>query len=86
MRIHGGVSTNQSPVNSADRVFTKSDLLSWTFGLSGSLAKFEFAAGLNYKSGTADDLVLRNLLSGQAVTTAIDIHTFGFIYSLAYHF
>jgi hypothetical protein len=86
MRIHGGVSTNQSPVNSADRVFTKSDLLSWTFGLSGSLAKFEFAAGLNYKSGTANDLVLRNLLSGQAVTTAIDIHTFGFIYSLAYHF
>jgi hypothetical protein len=41
---------------------------------------------LNYKSGTADDVILRNLLSGQAVTTAINIRTFGFIYSLAYQF
>jgi hypothetical protein len=86
LRIHGGVATNQSPVNSADTIFTKADLISWTLGLSGSLAKLQFAAGLDYKSGTADDVTLRNLLSGRAVNSSVDIHTLGFIYSLAYQF
>jgi hypothetical protein len=86
LRIHSGIATNQSPVNSADTVFTKADLISWTLGLSGSLGKFQFAAGLDRKSGTADDLTLRNLLSGQTVASSIDIRTLGFIYSLAYQF
>jgi hypothetical protein len=86
LRIHGGVATNQSPATSADTVFTKADLVSWTLGLSGSAAKFRFAAGLNHKSGTAEDVVLRNLLSGRVVTSSVDIRTLGFIYSLAYQF
>ena len=86
LRIHGGVATNQSPVNTADTIFTRADLLSWTLGLSGSLARLQFAAGLNRKSGTADDVRLRNLLSGRIVTSSIDIRTLGFIYSLAYQF
>ena len=60
--------------------------MSWTLGLSGTIAKFQFAAGLNHKSGTADNVTLRNLLSGGAVNSAIDVRTFGFIYSLAYQF
>jgi hypothetical protein len=86
LRIHGGVGSNKSPVGNADVVFNKVDLTSWTLGLSGSLAKFQFAAGLNQKSGTADDITVRNLLSGQVVRTAIDVRTMGFIYSLAYQF
>ena len=86
LRIHGGVGTNQSPVDSADNIFTRADLVSWTLGLSGSLAKFEFAAGINHKSGTADDVTLRNLLRGRTFIPSIDIRTFGFIYSLAYQF
>jgi hypothetical protein len=87
LRLHGGVGSNQSPVNSAeDNIFTKADLLSWTLGLSGSIKKFQFAGGLNHQSGTADDLTLRNLLNGKVVNSSIDIHTFGFIYSLAYQF
>jgi hypothetical protein len=86
LRIHGGVANNRSPVNSADTIFTRADMLSWTLGLSGSLAKFQFAAGLNRKTGTAADVTLRNLLSGRSVTSSIDLRTLGFIYSLAYQF
>jgi hypothetical protein len=86
LRLHGGVGTNGSPVNSADTIFTKSDLLSWTLGLSGSIKKFQFSAGLNTKTGDANNIILHNLLSGQPVTTAINVRTFGFIYSLAYQF
>ena len=86
LRIHGGVASNQSPVNSADTIFTRAELVSWTLGLSGSLARFQFAAGLNRKSGTADDVTLHNLLSGPIVNSSIDIRTLGFIYSLAYQF
>ncbi len=86
LRIHGGVGSNRSPVGTTDVVFNKVDLLSWTIGLSGSLAKFQFAAGVNRKSGTADDITVRNVLSGQAVRTSIDMGTTGFIYSLSYQF
>jgi len=86
LRIHGGVATNQSSVNTGDTVFTRADLISWTAGLSGSLAKFQFAAGVNLKSGTAADVRLRHLLSGRSVVSSIDIRTLGFIYSLAYQF
>ncbi len=87
LRLHGGIGNNQSPVNtSVDNIFTGADLLSWTLGLSGSVKKFQFAAGLNHQGGTADGVTLRNLLSGKPVITAVDVHTFGFIYSLAYQF
>jgi hypothetical protein len=87
LRLHGGIGTNQSPVNTGvDNVFTHADLLSWTLGLSGSIKKFQFAGGLNHLGGTADAVTLRNLLSGKPLTTSIDVHTIGFIYSLAYQF
>ncbi len=86
LRIHGGIASNNSPVGDADQVFTRADLLSWTLGVSGSIKKLEFSAGVNSKTGTADNQKLRNLLSGQAVTTDLDIRTLGFIYSIAYQF
>jgi len=86
LRIHGGVATNRSPVADADQIFNKVDLVSWTLGVSGTFGKFVFAAGVNHKSGSEDNVLLHNLLNGQAVTTRIDVRTTGFIYSLAYQF
>jgi hypothetical protein len=84
--IHGGVSTNRSPVAAADQVFNKANLISYTAGVSGAFGKFQFAAGINYKTGSEDNVTLHNLINGQAVTTRIDVSTMGFIYSLAYQF
>ena len=67
-------------------VFNKVDLVTWTLGLSGSLGRFQFAAGFNHQSGTADDVTLRNLLNGQVVQSNLDVGMTGFIYSLAYQF
>ncbi|HEY7289143.1 MAG TPA: hypothetical protein VH583_04840 [Vicinamibacterales bacterium] len=86
LRIHGGIGSNQSPVGDADTLFNKVDLLSWTLGVSGSLGKFQFSAGVNSKSGTSSDITLRNLLNGQVVHTPVDVKSIGFIYALAYQF
>jgi hypothetical protein len=86
LRIHAGMATNHSPVGSQDMVFSKVDLLTWSLGMSGSLGKFQFAAGFNHQSGTANDITVRNLLNGQVVRTAMDVRMSGFIYSIGYQF
>ncbi|HEY1911092.1 MAG TPA: hypothetical protein VGG73_09225 [Vicinamibacterales bacterium] len=84
--LHGSVAENNSPVGDADQIFTRSDLLSWTLGVSGSIKKFLFSVGVNDTGGTANNQKLRNLLSGQTVTTDLNIRTIGLIYSIAYQF
>jgi hypothetical protein len=86
LRVHAGFGTNHSPVGSQDVVFSKVDLLTWSLGMSGSLGKFQFAAGFNHQSGTANDITVRNLLNGQVVHTAMDVKMSGFIYSIGYQF
>jgi len=86
MRLHLGVADNRSPVAGDDQLFNHVDMVTWTVGVSGSLGKFQFAAGFNHQSGSADNVKLRNLLNGQAVTTTVDVGMTGFIYSLAYQF
>lgn len=86
VRVHAGFATNRSPVGDAEQVFNKVDLLSWTIGLSGTLARFEFAAGFNRRSGTANDVFVRNLLNGEPLQTNIDVNSTGFIYSIGYQF
>ena len=86
MRVHLGVANNRSPVAPDDQLFNHVDLVTWTIGVSGSLGKFQFAAGFNRQSGSADNVSLRNLLNGQPVTTTIKVGMTGFIYSLAYQF
>jgi hypothetical protein len=86
LRLHAGVGSSHSPVADEDTVFNKVDLLTWTLGVSGSLGKFQFAAGFNHQSGTANDVTLRNLLNGQVVQSSLDVGMTGFIYSLAYQF
>jgi hypothetical protein len=86
LRVHAGIGSNQSPVGSEDVVFNKVDLLNWTLGVSGSLGRFQFSAGFNHQSGSADDVTLRNLLNGRLVQSSFDVGMTGFIYSLAYQF
>jgi hypothetical protein len=85
-RVHGGVASNRSPVGAEDEIFNNVDLLTFTVGVSGSIAKFQFSAGFNHQSGTARDVTFRNLLNGRVVTSAIDVSITGFIYSIAYQF
>ena len=84
--VHGGFATSRSPVGDADQVFNHVNLASWTFGVSGARAKFQSAAGFNLRFGTTDDIVVRNLLSGDPFHTKVDVRTAGFIYSIAYQF
>ena len=84
--IHAGFGSNGSPVAPAETVFSKVDFTSWSAGVSGRFGKFQFSAGWNHRSGNADDVVLRNLLNGEVVTSDIDVRVGGFIYSLAYQF
>jgi hypothetical protein len=86
LRLHAGVGGSESPVAAEDDVFNKVDLLTWTLGVSGSLGRFQFAAGYNHQSGTADDVTLRNLLNGRVVQSSLNVGLTGFIYSLAYQF
>ena len=86
LRIHSSIASNQSPVAPADEVFNHVDLLTWTFGVSGTIARFQFAAGLNRRAGDANDIVIRNLLNGEALQTSIDVRSVGFIYSIGYQF
>ena len=86
LRVHGGFATSRSPVGAADQVFNAVDLSSWSVGVSGSVAKLQFAVGVNYRVGAASDVLVRNLLNGGPLLTKIDVHTGGLIYFLAYQF
>lgn len=85
-RLHFGAGSDISPVGDEDQVFTRVDLYGWTLGLSGTKAGFEFTAGLNYRTGSSDDVIVRNLQNGERVQSGIDVRTLGFIYALAYKF
>lgn len=86
LRIHTSFGSNQSPVAPEDEVFNKVDLLTWTLGVSGTVARFQFASGLNWRSGAANDILVRNLWNGESVETNIDVRSVGFIYSIGYQF
>jgi hypothetical protein len=85
-RIHTSFGSNQSPVAPEDEVFNKVDLLTWTLGVSGTIARFQFASGLNWRSGAANDILVRNLWNGESVQTNVDVRSVGFIYSIGYQF
>lgn len=83
-RLHFGVGTDVSPVGDQDMVFTKVNLYGGSVGLSGTKGPLQFTAGLNYRSGSSDDVIVRNLQNGQLVRSGIDVRTIGLIYSLSY--
>ena len=85
-RLHYGAGTDYSPVGDEDKVFTRLNRFSWSVGISGTKGPLQFTTGVNYRSGSSDNVVIRNLQNGEQVTSTIDVATLGLIYSLSYKF
>jgi hypothetical protein len=85
LSLHGGVATDHSPVAPEDQVFDRVNFVVWTVGVSGSVGKLSFALGANYRKGSSDNIVLRNLLS-EPIQTSISIKTIGLTYAINYKF
>ena len=85
-RLHYGAATDFSPVGDEDEVFTKLNRSSWSVGVSGTKGPLQFTAGVNYRSGSSDEVLIRDLQNGEQVKSTIDVSTLGLIYSLSYKF
>jgi hypothetical protein len=85
LTLHAGVATDRSPVAPEDQAFDRVDFVVWTVGASGSIGKLSFALGANYRKGSSDNIVLRNLLS-EPIHTSISVKTIGLTYAINYKF
>ncbi|HET9267284.1 MAG TPA: hypothetical protein VFO31_03940 [Vicinamibacterales bacterium] len=85
-RLHFGAGTDRSSVGPEDEVFTKIHFGTWTLGISGTRDRLQFTAGLNYRSGSSEDLVLGQLDIGTLVRSGMDVRTVGIIYAFSYRF
>ena len=85
-RIHGGFSTDRSPVGPSDTRFTKVDMQTWTVGFSGSTKILLGSFGVRYESGLSDDYTLRRLQNGEVFHTKIKVANLGLVYSFAFRF
>jgi hypothetical protein len=85
-RLHFGLGSDFSPVGDEDKVFTKVNLFTWSLGISGTKGPLQFTAGVNYRSGSSDNVIVRNLQNGDLVTSGMDVRTIGLIYALSYKF
>ena len=85
LTLHAGVATDRFPVAPEDQVFDRVDFVVWTVGASGSVGKLSFALGANYRKGSSDNIVLRNLLS-EPIQTSISVKTIGLTYAINYKF
>jgi len=83
--LHWGLASDLSPVAPEDQVFDRIDFVAGTIGLSGSIHRLSYAAGIHYRSGSSTNS-LRGGLSGSPISTSIRVSTFGMLYSLAYQF
>jgi len=86
IRVHGGFATHHSPVSAVDDVFNRVDLWSWNVGISGTVAKFQFAVGFDLRTGSAADVLVRNVVAGGPIHRNVNVRAGGFIYSVAFQF
>lgn len=85
-KVHGGYATDRSPVGTDDTLFTRVNMQVVTAGISGQ-AKFVLASvGIRYQAGTTEEIVLRQLQSGQQFGTKLKISNLGLVYSVAVRF
>jgi hypothetical protein len=80
-KLHGGFSTDRSPVGPSDMRFTKVHMHSWTAGFSGSTKFLVGSFGVRYDSGQSDPFTLRRLISGEEFETTAKVTYIGFVYS-----
>lgn len=81
--LHAGYGTDRSPVGEGDTEFTKVHLQKITLGLSARTKFFLGSLGMQYLGGSSSPVLLRQLQSGQLLTTSFDVSNVGFVYSLA---
>jgi hypothetical protein len=86
LTLHGGFSTANSPVGSADEVFQAANLRRVTAGVSGETAHLTFAGGISYQTGTSTPYNVFTSQLGQAIVTTIDVSGIAFTYSVAVRF
>ena len=79
--LHFGFHTDFSPVGDEDEFVSKVDMYSVTAGVSGSVAGFTAALGVNYQFGDANNVPLADILDSD-----ITIKSIAIIYSVAYRF
>jgi hypothetical protein len=85
-RLHFGAATDRSSVGPEDDLFTKIHLGVWTVGVSGTKNKLQFTAGVNYRSGSSENITIGQLQNGTLVRSGIGVRTIGIIYSVSYRF
>ena len=86
IRVHGGFATHHSPVTAVDDVFNRVDLWSWNVGISGTVARFQFAVGFDLRTGSAADVIVRNVVTGGPIHRNVGVRAGGLIYSVAFQF
>ena len=79
--VYLGFNTDFSPVGDADQYFSRVDLYGITGGVSGTVAGFTAAVGVNYQWGDASNVPLADILDSNISVDAISV-----IYSIAYKF
>ncbi len=85
-QVHGGFSTDRSPVGPSDTWFTKVNMRTWTAGFSGSTKIVLGSLGIRYESGLSDDYTLRRLQNGEVFHTKVKVSDIGIVYSFAFRF
>jgi hypothetical protein len=85
-KLHGGFSTDRTPVGPSDTRFTKVNMQTWTVGFSGSTRIVLGSFGVRYENGVTEDYTLRHLQNGEAIRTKIKVSNLGLVYSFAFRF
>ena len=81
--LHGGYTTDRSPVGDDDTTFTRVNLQHLTVGLSGRTKLFLGSFGFRYSTGRSAPVVLGTAADGAPIQTRFKVKSFGFVYSLA---
>jgi hypothetical protein len=84
--VHGGKATDRSPVGADDTVFTRVNTQVVIAGISGKAKLALGSIGVRYQVGSTDEIVLRQIQSGQQFGTRLKISNLGLVYSVAVRF
>jgi hypothetical protein len=82
-KLHGGYTTDRSPVGPDDTFFTQVHMQAFTLGMSGRKGLLLGSIGLRYATGKSGDIPLRAFQDVQPVTTRLKVSNVGIVYSVA---
>ena len=82
-KLHGGYTTDRSPVGPDDTFFTRVHMQAFTVGMSGRTGLLLGSIGLRYATGKSGDIPLRAFQDVQPLTTRLKVSNVGIVYSVA---